>query len=478
MNGRTLLQARFVAAIAFSAAAFVSTQASARPQGEAPATPAPTTAPASDAPKTDAPKTDEPKDDTKKTDADDPTKKKAAGAKAEEPGAAGPAGGAVQAPGAGADGSASISLGGEQPRKDEVKVESKKTDDEEENRDPFAGSIIFWDHSVSTQTARMETSAQQSYIPLYEWWFSFQPRYHFNKKLQATARFDYTKELTNSQDTTYYREGVFGDAWLSLRYDTPISERLKNTKVGVIGTLKLPFSKESQAQGVYVKTSAGGSISQKIPINGESAKWFPSAGVRASASYEHAWTKSTTPTGGGFSTYRQDTEGRTFVTDQLTGGMLAQHSMLGILAGDLSLTEKWSANLSLILINRWNYAPKDDVTVQTDTGSVYVPRSGDASRFSQTSWIIFGTDYEVIDEMTVGVGYYNLAGVIAPDGQRRGFVGDHNIWWSPSARVFATVTANLDKIYERAAGIKKPEEKKKAAQQGPSPSTQAAPVKF
>jgi hypothetical protein len=70
------------------------------------------------------------------------------------------------------------------------------------------------------------------------------------------------------------------------------------------------------------------------------------------------------------------------------------------------------------------------------------------------------TDYEIIDEMSVGLGYYNLATVVGSNGQRRGIDGSDNIWWSPSARVIATDTAHLDKIYDRAAGIKKPEEKK------------------
>ena len=95
---------------------------------------------------------------------------------------------------------------------------------------------------------------------------------------------------------------------------------------------------------------------------------------------------------------------------------------------------------------------------------------GLAAHWLACIWYSIG-DYEVIDEMSVGLGYYNLAGIIAPDGQRRSVVGSHNIWWSPSARVFATVTANLDKIYDRAAGIKK-EEKPKAAQQ------QGTPVKL
>jgi hypothetical protein len=42
----------------------------------------------------------------------------------------------------------------------------------------------------------------------------------------------------------------------------------------------------------------------------------------------------------------------------------------------------------------------------------------------------------------VGVGYYNQTGQIGPDGQRRSPL------WSPDARVFLTVTGNLDVIFD------------------------------
>lgn len=359
----------------------------------------------------------------------------------------------------------SLSVGA-QPRKDEAKTQAKNADDAEANRNPFTGSIFFWDQSLSTQTAHLDTSAQQTYLPTYEWWFSFQPRYYFSKKLSYRLRLDYTKELTNSGDTTDYREGLWGDVWNSLRYETPISERLKHTKVSVTGTIKLPLSKESQARTIYFKPGIGVGIAQKIPINGESAKWFQSAGVALSGSYEHPLQRSTTATGN-FTTTRQDTDGRSFNTDQITGGMLANHTVLAALRGDLQITEKWSTSLSMIAINQWNYNPTSNATLTGDvvsTGGTTVNTDNkNATNFTQSTWFIFGTDYDLLDELSVGVGYYNLAGVIAPDGQTRGLTGDHNVWWSPQARVFGTITANLDKIYERAAGIKPKKEEAKSA---------------
>jgi hypothetical protein len=63
-------------------------------------------------------------------------------------------------------------------------------------------------------------------------------------------------------------------------------------------------------------------------------------------------------------------------------------------------------------------------------------------------------DYELMDELSLGVGYYNLANEIAPNGTRRGLFSSETVLWSPDARVFFDLTANLDQIYERATGAK------------------------
>ncbi|MFO0671809.1 MAG: hypothetical protein U0235_19660 [Polyangiaceae bacterium] len=202
----------------------------------------------------------------------------------------------------------------------------------------------------------------------------------------------------------------------------------------------------------------------KVDINGESAKWLQAVSFRAGAGYEHAFSKATTPTGGSFEAVRQDTDGRTFVTDQITSGMLSAHKVIASIGGDLQITEVGRRPLHLHqqLGVRAQGRHLRPYRHQHDLRAAQRA----ATTFSQASWVILNTDYEVIDEMSVGIGYYNLAGIIAPDGQRRGVVGSHNIWWSPSARVFATVTANLDKIYDRAAGLKKEEKPKAALTQG------------
>ena len=94
----------------------------------------------------------------------------------------------------------------------------------EKDKDPLRGTTFLFDQSMSTQTAHLEPSPQQSYVPFYGWWLSLRPRWNFTDHWRVQARLDYYKEFTNSQSTTYYREDVFGDIWTDLVYSTPLRE--------------------------------------------------------------------------------------------------------------------------------------------------------------------------------------------------------------------------------------------------------------
>jgi hypothetical protein len=350
----------------------------------------------------------------------------------------------------------SASSGGNAVEKKDVAQTEADKDAAEEKKLPFRGSTFLFDQSMTTSTARLETVAQQSRSPLYEWWLSFRPRWYFSEHVYYWARLDYFKEFTNNQDSTYYREDSFGDMWNTLAYSTPLAKEgsLKNTKVGLSGRVLLPFSKASRANNVYFTAGGGGSLSQKVPLGGESAKWFNDVTFNLSASYSHPFSKATTAVGADQLVERQDTEGRSFSSDQLRGGTLTNHQLLTVLGGELAITPKWSFGLDMIFINGWKYRPKDDVTIVTGTGPAVVPRSSDSVLFTQQSWFIASTGYDILDELNVSLGYYNLANIIAPNGERRGIVGSGNVWWSPDARVFLDFTANLDKIYQTVTGTK------------------------
>lgn len=391
------------------------------------------------------------------------------------PPAAGPAN---DAPG-GASGAAAPAPGpvpaaetGSQPNqvKDEAQAAAPAKSDKEEKKLPFRNSTLLFDQSMTTQTAHLETSPQQSYVPLYEWWVSFRPRWYFSDHVYYSLRADLYKEIgTKAEETDKYQEDVIGDIWNTLAWKTPLAKEgsLKNTTVGLSGLVKLPTSKESQTNGVYVIAGAGGSVAQKIPINGEDAGFLNEAHIGLAAQYQHPFTKATTPTGLNNYVQREDVDGRSFFSDQVRGSTLTNHTVIAFVDTGLQLTPKLGLTADMIFINNWHYAPTGGVTVPTATGSAGVPRSGDSTLFAQSTWFLAELDYDLLDEVSLGLGYYNLQNVIAPDGQRRSVLSGDNVWWSPDARVYFDITMNLDKIYETAAGIKHDDKKKAASNRGP-----------
>ena len=107
----------------------------------------------------------------------------------------------------------------------------------------------------------------------------------------------------------------------------------------------------------------------------------------------------------------------------------------------------------MILINDWHYSPTQNPCIATLTGCAAIPAGGDHP-FVQQTWFLVDLDYTLVDEIDIGLGYYNLANAIAPDGRRRGVFGVDNIWWSPDARFFFDVTANLDALFDDAMAHK------------------------
>jgi hypothetical protein len=325
----------------------------------------------------------------------------------------------------------------------------------EESALPWRKSAFIFDQSVSTQTAGL--SPLQSYVPVYEWWLSFRPRYYFSDKVYVRARFDYYKEFTNSEQTTYYREDVFGDVWADLIYETPVPALSKDTKASAGARFLFPTSKVSADSGIYVQAGATASIKQTFPIHDRSAPFLSEAHVGLSGWYDHPFSRATTPTNESLDYVRQDTGGRSFLSDQLRGATLVNHQLVATLDTGLQITPRLSLLADLILYEQWHYAATPNPCVQTATGCAAVTTPpGFGTTHQVNTWFLTSIDYALFDEMTLSLGYYNLANQIRPDGNRASLSPfDHdNVWWSPDARIFFDVTANLDAIYEWARGKK------------------------
>jgi hypothetical protein len=323
--------------------------------------------------------------------------------------------------------------------------------DKDQGDNPLRGSTFLFEQSMTTQTAQIQPSPEQSYVPLYEIWLSFRPRYYFNEHWSVRGRFDYTKELTNNQTTTYYREDVFLDIWTDLVYSTTLDTLWQGTKARLGVRALWPTSKASQGNGTYVTLGATGGMDHKFELRGEDASAFNSVHAGLSFTYLHPFSTATTPTSyGNFQYPREDVgnDDHSILSDQLTGTTLVAHSLWGVVDTGLQITPKLSATLDGVLINQWHYQPTDS-GIKITNATVNPALTG-GTLYTPTTWIIADIDYTLFDEVDLSLGYYNLAGEIAPDGQRRGIFGSDNIFWSPDARVFFDVTANLDVLFDDA----------------------------
>jgi hypothetical protein len=323
-----------------------------------------------------------------------------------------------------------------------------------EAANPFRGSTFTFDQSITTQTADVGTTPQ-TYAPYYELWLSLRPRYWFGEHWVLRGRLDYSKQLTNNQQTGDYlttknQADIFGDVWTDFLYYTKLSSWPGTTLL--VGPRALwPTSQVSQANGTYVTLGAVADVSHTFDLKGADSPILNSARLRLLVAYLHPFTTATTPTYyGNFAYTREDVDDHSFISDQLTGSTLVNHRVSAILDTGLQLTPKLSVLADAVLINDWHYSPTTDVCITTTTGCAPISTAGD-EQFIQHTWFLFDVDYAVMDEVDVGIGYYNLANAIAPDGHRRGVFGVDNIWWSPDARFFFDVTANLDAIFDDAA---------------------------
>lgn len=317
----------------------------------------------------------------------------------------------------------------------------------------WAGSVFFADQSVNSETVGLGKD-YQSRNPSFQMWLSIRPRINLitkpKDKLSLTGRLDATKELTDGDDTTEYRQTTLGDAWLNLTYSrTLVRKNGWMTSLSLGPRVILPTSLASQGSGVYLTLGGGAGILQMIPLN-RGSEWFPSARLLGSAYYTHAFTDSTTGVNDDVARRRSTTSPNiSSLNNQLSGGLLAAHQVLSVLDTGVQITPKLGLTFDTIFIQRWGYRPTD-ATVDLQTGPVRVDsgvNNQSPQNYRLSIYILASIDYQLTDELNLSANYYNFANTIGANGQRQ------SMFYAPEgARVSLTATVGLDALYERIRG--------------------------
>jgi hypothetical protein len=337
--------------------------------------------------------------------------------------------------------------GDSQTSKDVPSQNGQNGTEEEEKPSPWRGSILLFDQSVTTQTIGIGKD-YQSYDPTYELWWAFKPRYVFYSDdattMSVSAWANLYLEVTNSDTTTTEREPLLGPTIISASVGHTVYKLGEyKTSISVSPRLTLPTDKESRAAGRYFSLGAGAGVSQSVPINGKDATAFNSLRFELSGIYGHAFNNSTTPNDPNVTQERQDIANRLISDHQLTFSMNTHDSLSVRFGADAQLTPKLTFGVSYVLANSWHYWPPPVSAVSISTGPTSPVTIANPTNVSVSTWALASVDYDVMDEMSLGLGYYNKANQIGPDGQRRSPL------WSPDARFFLTVTGNLDAIAKR-----------------------------
>ncbi len=308
----------------------------------------------------------------------------------------------------------------------------------------WEGSLLLFDQSLTTQTAGVGAD-YQSANPTYEWWVALKPRLTVLRRgadtLTLNLWLNAFLELTDSDTSTRARELLLGPTYLWATHAHQFRDHAGYRTSASIGPrFTLPTDKGARATGQIMGVGAIAGASQAFPLRGTAARALTGGRLGISVTYNHPLNRWTSPESDDVAVLREDVNGVPIVSHQLRGQMNVRDALNVSLLGDMQLTRRLELALSYIVLNTWRYPPPAAVLTVTPTGPAVVMSNLDPTTYGVSTWVTATLGYDVLDELTVSVGYYNLANQLSPYGTRR------DPLWSPAARFFLALTAHLDAI--------------------------------
>jgi hypothetical protein len=325
---------------------------------------------------------------------------------------------------------------------------------------PFRESWLILDNAVTTQTVGVGSSYQSS-NPTYEMSLGFRPRYFFTDanathEWHVGGRIDLVHEFTNSDVTTKEGETTFSDANIYFADKWKIGGNKDTWLLTQLPVLTFPTSKFSMDNGTILGVGLRGWFNQNVRL-APSAPVFKEAHFGITTSYTHTFTTATTATNPELRRVRLEPDGRTLPGDQLTGAAFPAHELaIGALA-IADITEKFQLWLDASYRPTWLYSFSPVKDEKTPTGNAPVRSVEDPTTYVVTTSFAANLYYDLIPELTIGVGYENVAAQPAPDGLRR------SIFYSPGAQFHLVLWGHLDSVYVTLAGQREPEKPKQSA---------------
>lgn len=312
-------------------------------------------------------------------------------------------------------------------------------------RERWQGSYVSFDQSATTQTLHVGEDFQSS-DPTYELWLAVKPQYNIldrpRDKLSVSVWLNAFLELTNSDTTTRMRELLLGPTYVTAPYVHTLGGRFAErpgykTSLSIGPRFILPTDKAAWDSGYLVSVGLSGSVSQGVPLRGESARFWTDGLLSLGLSGGVPITRATSPVNPDLQQPRQDVAGRLIQSDQLRGQMNARAYLNVSLAAQAHVTHRLVLETSYVVLNAWAYSPDTSPVCNLLTGCAQPMSISDPTTYRVSTWVTVSATYDVARHLGVSVGYFNRASQLGPDGQRRSPL------WSPEARFFLAVTGTL-----------------------------------
>lgn len=356
-----------------------------------------------------------------------------------------------------AQASAGADVGTEQPPE-------KQNKEKKDTKLAWRGTTLTFGQSATTQTLGVGKD-YQSRNSDYSISFAFAPRYYVfdqdDHTININAKAEVYEELTNSDGTTRRREPIFGNIELNGAWGWTVFKNDEGFRTKLTGGPRfvLPTEKFAWRSGHRFTLGLAVGAAQDFPMTGKDATWFPTASVSASLAYMKPLRTATTSENSDFERERRSISGQSIVSNQFGVGAKTNHQLSASLNAMFDVLSQLHLSLGYAWAMQWAYTfDKVKVTSTGVTGAVYEPRHlENATNFRVNPWFVAALDYDLLPEVGLGLGYYNLTSAIGADGQRR------NSLWSPDARFYFDVTANLDELYLTISGKRSPKDDDKAA---------------
>ena len=313
---------------------------------------------------------------------------------------------------------------------------------------PWHDTYMYWDHAVSTTTLGVGRD-YQSNNPAYEMTIGLRPRYYFleNQRMSISARSDLgvVTERTNSDSTTREGEWSMLDTELWGAFSFILREsRGDLTELAIrVPRLTFPTSKVSYDSGKLLGVGARVSVREDIVLQGRDSVFFPNIELFAKAEYGYLFTNSRVGTNGALERIRLDADGRSIVSDQLSGASLAQQSAEFGVAALAHVHRKLLWTTKLEIRPAWKYPVDHNVEIcgVVLTGCIQAAGIADPQTRSALTYVETELWLTMTDVLGLTAGYANLSAQIGPDGRRR------NVLYSPDARFYLTLNVWLDQLY-------------------------------